>query len=148
MDGVSSMVAVVSLAIQLVDSVHKARAFVKDIQNASNDLVRLGETLDQLYSVLTYVRNLLEQQFLTSRLPGTPALILDALQDCERKMEPLKRFIDQSKESTNQRHRVHRALASSKLASKKEDLQQLERQLRDAKSDLQFAITGNIWQLQ
>lgn len=148
MDGVSGVFAVVSLAIQLVDSVQEARSFLKDIQNAPNELVRLGETLDQLNSVLNYVRNLLEQQFITSRLPGTPTFILHGLQDCERKLEPLKRLVDDAKVSSNQRRRAHRAWASTKLASKKDDLQRLERQLMNAKSDLHFAVTGNLWQLQ
>ena len=148
MDGVSGAFAVVSLAIQLVDSVQEARSFIKDVQNAPNELVRLAETLDQLNSVLNYVRNLLEQQLLALRLPGTPTFILDALQDCARKIEPLKRVVEEARVSAKQQRRAQRAWASTKLASKKEDLQQLERQLRDAKSDLQLAITGNLWQLQ
>lgn len=148
MDGVSGVFAVVSLAIQLVDSVQEVRSFLKDIRNAPNELVRLDETLDQLHSNLKYVRNLLEQQFITSRLPGTPTFILHGLQECEKRLEPIKRLVDDAKVSSNQQRRVYRAWALTKLAFKKEDLQQLERQLCDAKSDLHLAVTGNLWQLQ
>lgn len=148
MDGVSGAFAVVSLAIQLVDSVQEARTFLKDVRNAPNELVRLDETLDQLSSVLRYVRTLLEEQLLSLRLPGTPTFILDALENCARKMGPLKSLVDEARVSTGQRRSVQRAWGSAKVALKKEDLRQLERQLGDAKSDLQLAITGNLWHLQ
>ena len=148
MDGVSGAFAVVSLALQLLDSVQEARTFLKDIQNAPKELIRLGETLAQLDSVLGYVSNLLEQQLLTLRLPGTPTFIIGALRDCARRMEPLRTIIHEARVPVSQARRMKRAWASTKLASKKEDLQQLERQMRDAISDLQLAITGNLWQLQ
>ena len=148
MDGVSGAFAVVSLAIQLVDSVQEARTFLKDVRNAPNELVRLDETLDQLSSVLQYVRTLLEEQILALRLPGTPTFILGALENCARKMGPLKSLVDEARVSTGQRRSLQRAWGSTRFAAKKKDLRQLERQLSDAKSDLQLAITGNLWQLQ
>ena len=148
MDGVSSVAAVVSLAIQLVDSIQEAKTFLRDIQNAPAELVRLVKTVDQLDSILRYVKTLLEQQFLALRQPGTPTFILDALQNCAKTMKPLQRVVDEARISTNRRRRTQRAWASTKLAFKKEEIQELERQLGDAKSDLHLAITGNLWQLQ
>ena len=148
MDGVSSVAAVVSLAIQLVDSIQEAKKFLRDVQNAPAELVRLVKTVDQLESVLRYVKTLLEQQFLAQRLPGTPTFILDALQNCAKTLKPLQRVVDEARTSTNQRRRTQRAWASTKFAFKKEEIQELERQLGDAKSDLHLAITGNLWQLQ
>lgn len=61
MDGVSSAFAVVSLAIQLVETGEKISNFLKSVRDAPNEVIRLGQTLDQLNSTLKQVSYLLEQ---------------------------------------------------------------------------------------
>lgn len=148
MDGVSGAFAVVSLAIQLFETVQETRKFLNDIQNAPNEIIRQIETLDQLSSVLGYVKQLLEQQLIVLRLPGSPIFILNALQNCERKLKPLEEIITGAKKAGSHEHRARRQWSSLRFVSKKDQLQEIHSQLRDAKSDLQFAISANSWQLQ
>ena len=148
MDGVSSAFAVVSLALQLVETVHEISKFLKEIENAPTELTRLVETLDQLNSVLGYVKDLLEQQFLVLRLPGSPAFILQALKNCQGRVKTLETLVNKASMSFGHHRRVPRTWASVRFISKKEDFHELQSQLRDAKSDLQFAISSNSWQLQ
>lgn len=147
MDGASGAFAVVSLAIQLFEIAQETSKFVKGIGNAPSELIRLGETLDQLGSVLGYVRQLLEQELLVLRLPGSPIFILEALQNCERGLKPLKDIAKKAKEAPND-YRTKRVWKSLRFVMKKEHIEELQSQLRDAKSDLQFAVSANSWQLQ
>lgn len=147
MDGVSGAFAVVSLAIQLFETVQETAKFVKEINNAPSDLVQLGETLEQLASVLGHVKQLLEQQLLVLRLPGSPFFIFDALRNCERRVKPLDEIVNRAKGACND-YRAKRMWDSLRFILKKEQLQELQSQLRDAKFDLQFAVSTNSWQLQ
>ena len=148
MDGVSGAFAVVSLAIQLFETVQETSRFVKEIKNAPSEVVKLAESLQQLGSTLRYVRQLLEQQVLVLRLPGSPAFILDALRNCEAKIKPLDEITRQMKEAPDGDNRAKRLWTSFRLVIKKEQIQELAIQLREAKSDLQFSISANLWQLQ
>ncbi len=147
MDGASGAFAVVSLAIQLFEIVQKTNKFIKDLRNVPGELTRLCENLDQLGSLLENVRQLLEQQFLVSRLPGTPIFILSALQQCARALEPLKKIVDEAKDASSG-HRSTKTGKSLRHVMKKEHIQELMSQLRDAKFDLQSAVLNNSWQLQ
>ena len=147
MDGASGAFAVVSLAIQLFEIVQKTNNFIKDLRNVPGELTRLCENLDQLGSLLGNVKQLLEQQFLISRLPGTPIFIMSALQQCSRALEPLKKIVDEAKDASNG-HRSIRTGKSLRHVMKKEHIQELLSQLRDAKFDLQSAVLNNSWQLQ
>lgn len=144
MDGVSGALAVVSLAIQLFETVQETTKFVQDISNAPTELTRLCETLDQLGSVLSYVRQLMDQQLLVPHLPGSPLFILEALQNCDRDLQPLKEIVNKAKEASND-FRARKFWKSLKFVMKKEQLQELQSQLKDAKSDLQFAVSANSW---
>jgi hypothetical protein len=61
MDGAASIIAVVSLAIQLIQSVDTVRTFVRDVKGASKELERLVELLDRLSALLQDVRHVIEQ---------------------------------------------------------------------------------------
>ena len=148
MDGFSGAFAVVSLAIQLFDKVQETIRFVKEINNAPSEVVQLAESLEQLGFTLGYIRQLLEQQVLDLRLPGSPAFILNALQICEKKIKPLDEIVKQMNEPSDDHNRAKRIWTSFKFVIKKEQIHELAIQLREAKSDLQFSISANSWQLQ
>lgn len=62
MDGVASAFAVVSLAIQLVETGEKISKFLSSVRDAPNEVTKLNQALDQLNSTLKQVSYLLEQQ--------------------------------------------------------------------------------------
>lgn len=148
MDGVSGIFAVISLAIQVLDTVHKTSGFVKDIQDAPSELIELSETLEQLELVLQEVNLLLQQRYMVLRLPGSPIVLLRALEACCRRVTPLQDIIQKARETMGQGNRTQRTWASFKLVTKKERLRELRTHLRDAKSDLSTAMSVNSSQLQ
>lgn len=58
LSGAASGMAVISLSIQLIQSVDKIRTFIRNVKGASAELERLAELLARLAAVLDDVRNL------------------------------------------------------------------------------------------
>lgn len=147
MDGVSSIFAVISLAIQVLDTVQKTSGFLKNIQDAPAELIELSETLDQLGLVLQEVKLLLNQRYMVLPLPGSPMVLLRALDECERRIKPLQVIIREVRGTMEQGNRAQKTWASFKLVIKKERLRELRTNLRDAKLDLSTAMSVNLSQL-
>lgn len=148
MDGVSGIFAVISLAVQILDTVQKTSEFVKDIRNAPGELLELSESLVQLELVLHEVNLLLHQSYMVLRLPGSPILLLRALEACERRMKPLQTIIEEAIDNKEQKSRAQRTRASFKLVAKKERLRELRTYLRDASFNLSTAISVHSSQMQ
>lgn len=148
MDGVSSAFAVVSLAIQLVETGEKISTFLTSVQDAPREVIKLRQTLDQINSTLKQVGHLLEQQYMVLRLPGSPVFITNALETCEIRIKTLEDVIQKAKTVMDHRNRVHRSWAAIRFVWKKEDIREMQGQLRDAQAGLQTAIVNNSWQLQ
>lgn len=148
MDGVGSTFAVVSLAIQLVETGEKISSFFASVQDAPSEVISLAQTLDQLNSTLNQVSYLLDQQYLARRLPGSPVFMTNALKNCEKRMRTLESVTLKAKTAMDHRSRVHRSLAAMRFVSKKEDIREMQSQLRDAEAGLQTAMLSNSWQLQ
>ena len=140
--------AVISLAVQLVGTVQSITEYLRTIRDAPGELLALIETLDQMQSNLSQVRDLIEQQFSDKRLPGSPVFILNALHTCERRIETLGNLIDEVKGSLGTRRLMKRTWASLNVRTKKTRVQELQNQLNDSMSGLHFAVSNNIWQLQ
>ena len=138
----------VSLAIQLVETGEKISKFLSSVQDAPSEVTKLGQTLDLLNSTLKQVSYLLEQQYEVLRLPGSPVFITNALGDCETRIKTLENVIQKANISMDHRNRVHRSWAAMRFVSKKEDIQEMQSQLRDAQFGLQTAMLSNSWQLQ
>lgn len=150
MDGVSSAasaIAVVSLAIQLADTVQRISKFLKNVQDAPKEVFRLIETLDELQDTFDNVRQLIDQQFVILRLPGSPVFITKAMENCEKQIQALETLTSVAKRSF-EHHRLRRTWASMRVVAKKQDIEDVQCRLSDAKVDLQFALSSNSWQLQ
>jgi predicted small secreted protein len=72
LSGAASVIAVASLALQLLQSVNTVKAFVHDIQSASKDLERLADSLGRLGALFQDVRDVMEKQ---TSLPDFPSAI-------------------------------------------------------------------------
>ena len=147
MDGVASAFAVISLALQLVETSEKISNFLKSIQDTSNEIVRLGQTLDQLNRTLKQVGSLLEQQYLILRLPGSPIFVTNALGNCEKTVKRLEEIIKKIRRDKNHQNRTYRLRATIDFVLKKEDIREMRNQIRDAETGLQTTILNNSWQL-
>ena len=151
MDGVSgaaSVITVITLAIQLGQAVQKINKFLRNVDEAPKEVVRLIEMLDQLHGTLEHVKELLEQQSLVLRLPGSPLFITRALEKCEKHIDELEILSAKVRSAFGHQRKLRRTWASMNFVVKKHDLEDIRCRLRDAKTDLQFAISSNSWQLQ
>lgn len=140
--------AAVSFAIQLASIVQTLNEFVRLIHDAPNELVSLIETMDLMQGNLRQVHYLFEQQFSDSSLAGSPVYILNALKVCERRVEAQRPWVEEIKRSLTTRHLMKRTWASLSLRPKKTQLSDMQFQLRDAMTNLQFAVLNNQWHVQ
>ena len=95
LSGAASGIAVVSLTIQLIQSVALIREFIKDVKGASKELYRLVGKLELLNALLEDAQKVLEQQssLLDMHFPGPSMAIFKCLQDCEKSIEPLVEIV-------------------------------------------------------
>ena len=148
MDGVSGAFAVISLALQLAETSEKISTFITGVQDAPSEVIRLGQVLDQLNGTLKQVSHLLEQQYLVLRLPGSPVFITNALMNCEKKIKALEEVTLKAKIKMDRQNQARRSWAAMRFVLKKDDIREMQSQLRDAETGLQTAMLSNSWQLQ
>jgi hypothetical protein len=91
LSGAASGIAVVSLTIQLIQSVALVREFIQDVKGASKELQRLVGKLELLNALLDDAAKVLEQQSSLSGMhfPAPSMAIFKCLQDCEKSIQPL-----------------------------------------------------------
>lgn len=95
LSGAASGIAVVSLTIQLIQSVALIREFIKDVKGASKELHRLVGKLELLNALLENVQKVLEQQSSLSgtHFPAPSMAIFNCLQGCEDSIQPLVNIV-------------------------------------------------------
>jgi hypothetical protein len=98
LSGVASGMAVVSLSIQLVETVGKIRAFIRNVKDAPKEIERLVGLLEKLEMLLSDVRDIMDRQALLQgqHFPTPSATILHCLQSCEQTLQPLHDIIERS----------------------------------------------------
>jgi hypothetical protein len=91
LSGAASGIAVVSLTIQLIQSVALVREFIQDVKGASKELRRLVAKLELLNALLEDVQKALEQQSSLQEMhfPAPSMAIFKCLQDCDKSIQPL-----------------------------------------------------------
>lgn len=140
--------AVVSLAIQLGGTVNQIRKFLRNVQNAPVELSRLISLLDHLHINLAQARCLADQQTSVLGDLGSVMSVANAVQNCNELVKPIEILMQELQRSASQRKPLHKVLSAMKVARKKEDITQLENQLRGAVMTLQTAIMINSSQIQ
>lgn len=125
MEVVASAFAVVSLAVEVVETGEKISQFLMSVQDAPNEFVNLGQTLESLNGTLKQVTYLLEQQYQTLSLPGSSVHITNALENCEKRIKTLDGVIQKGKTNMDHRNRVHRSWAAMRFVWKKEEIQEM-----------------------
>ena len=133
LSGAASGIAVVSLAIQLIQSVALIREFIKDVKGASKELHRLVGKLELLNALLENVQKVLEQQSSLSAMhfPAPSMAVFKCLQGCEDSIEPLvnivKKFSLPQSQSSSSTARLKNEI---KLALKAKDISTLETRIQ------------------
>lgn len=147
MDGLSaaaSGIAVVCLAIQLIDSVREIRKFLRSVSDAPEEMRRLLYLLEQLELILDTIGKWVENQRLHHGdldIDVSPS-ILRAVQTCENSLKKLDRLIEKAKHNAIATGRATKALGRFRLACKKEEIEDFETQLHRATSTLNLVMTS------
>jgi hypothetical protein len=149
MDGLSaatSGIAVVSLAIQLVDSVREIQRFLRHVSEAPKELWRLIDLLEQLELILEPIGMLVERQQRQSedKDTGISTSVLRAMKTCESKLAMLESIVETAKKASIATNKATRTLGSFKLACKKNDIKEFESQLHDAVCLLNLTMAMNL----
>jgi hypothetical protein len=138
MDGLSaaaSGIAVVSLAIQLVDSVREIHRFFRTLKDAPEELGRLLDLLEHMELMLENIGKLVDPDSDIS--PN----VLKAIQTCERALSKLGALIQKVKRNSRAESPLKRSLGFFRLVCKKEEIEEIERQLDRAASNLNMVMT-------
>jgi len=151
MDGLSaaaSGIAVVSLAIQLVDSVREIQRFLRDVSDAPKELKRLLELLNLLEFTIEKIGMLMEKQRQNSKDYDSGSdvseIVLRAMKMCESKLSMLQSVVETAKKASLSESKARKSLGSLRLACKKRDIEDFENQLQHAVSILDLAMTMNL----
>jgi DNA repair ATPase RecN len=138
MDGLSaaaSGIAVVSLAIQLVDSVREMRRFFRTLKNAPEELGRLLDLLEHMELMLEHIGKLVNCDTEISKS------VLKTVQTCENALKKLGALIQKIKRKAWAQSPLKRSLGFFRLACKKEEIEEIEKQLDHAVTNLNMAMT-------
>ena len=149
MDGLSaaaSGIAVVSLTIQLVDSVREIQRFLRNVSDAPKELGRLIDLLEQLEMILENVGMLIERQRKHSGDIDVDisANVLRAIKTCDSKVAMLKSIIKTATKASTATNKATKIWGSFRLACKKKDIEEFESQLQNTVRLLNLTMTANL----
>ena len=144
MDVASGVFAVISLSLQLAETVKKVDNFLRDVQNAPDELKRLVDTLDQFSLILVQVKNYVEQQSRIDHLPGCIDVIERTLHSCESNVRKLDSYVNVFQTLFNGTGQRRKIWASIKTVVKKEEIVQMRGLILQDISSLQTAMLINI----
>jgi hypothetical protein len=144
MEGVASAFAVVSLALQLVQSVETVRTFIRDVKSASKELVRLAELLTRLAALLQDVRDVMERQTSLQHFPRPSNTIFACLKSCEASLGLLEEVIKQhGRAEGNADSAVKRFRDDIRLGFKMKDIGTFETRIQRVIEELHAALGVN-----
>jgi len=109
MDGLSvaaSGMAVISLTIQLLDSIREIQRFMRNILNARTELKRLIDLLDQLILILENIGSLIDKQEGRMTDANIISNILRAMKTCECKLSILRNVVESAKKASISKSKV------------------------------------------
>lgn len=148
MDGISavaSVAGVVSLAMQISSATHTLVKFLGTISDAPKEVVRLKDMLNLVHIASVGVKKALEYQ---ARLHGDNIegiqSIHDVLEVCQKKLSLIQSVLDRVENIERGRNLVSRSWARFRLAVKKEDIVDFEKQLGHALGVLNVQLSTNL----
>ena len=149
MDGLSaaaSVIGVVSLAVQLAGGAHTLLKFFETISDAPAEINRLQDLLTQIHVMMIGIQSAFQCQRQLHD-DGAPAAsdIYKALLMCQEKVLSFCKILDEAEKGQRGRNGIiFRKWAHFKLALKKDDIRDLERQLGHTLQVLHISLTVNL----
>ena len=148
MEVASGVFAVISLSFQLGETVKTVNNFLRDVQNAPDELTRLVDTLDRFNLILVEVKTYVEQLSGFDGLPGRIDVIERTLHSCESNVRKLDSYVNVFHNLFNGKGQRRKIWALMKTVVKKEEMAQMRDLILQDMSSLQFAMVINLSRLQ
>ena len=148
MDGLSaaaSGIAVVSLALQLVDSVRQIQRFLRNVSEAPKELRRLIDLLEQLELILESIGDLTnKQQQSGDQDVAVSNSVLRAMKMCENTVKELASMVDGARKDVEAKSRKTKMVACFRWECKRRDVEEFERRIQEAVSLLNLTMTTKL----
>ena len=148
MDGLSggaSIIAVISRAVQLGEAACKLAQFFATVEDAPNEIVRLRGMLSLVQAASMGAKTAIECQRRSHNddIPGVEH-IHNALSVCRAEVFMIETFLDRIGDVQSGTNRASRVVARLRLATKKDDIREHERQLGHTLGVLNVLLTANL----
>lgn len=149
MDGLSAVgsgIAVISLSIQLVQSIDTIRTAIRRAKSASAEIERLARQLEVLKALLEDVRQMIEYQSSCGidAMPMPSATIFDCLKGCERGIEPIVKLLSAyGQRAASSDSKTARLRRDMRLGLKTTDIAGFEDRIQQEVTRLNMALTIN-----
>ena len=143
--------AVVSLSLQLIQSVSTIHAFVQTVKGAPTELSRLIESLERLRALLQDVSQVMELQVSRSseHIPSPSMTILNCLKSCEQHLLPLQGIVQKYESpETQDKSNSRRLWNSIKFGLKTSEIIALEARIQQEMANLTTALMLNSTSIQ
>jgi hypothetical protein len=146
LSGAASIIAVISLALQLAGTAQDIRNFTLSVQDAPKELDRLASQLDQFSRIASSIEIVLERQQELGHDINSDIRqnIFGALQLCNQEMIKMGELVEKARKLENGQTKLSRAWGSVRLAFKKEYIEKLEAKLAQSIPALGVSLTLNL----
>ncbi|KAF2853001.1 hypothetical protein T440DRAFT_497472 [Plenodomus tracheiphilus IPT5] len=146
MDGASSVIAVVSLSLQLIESISKIKKFLRDVKEAHKELARLIDLLDLLAALLQDVHDNLRKQesWQGQYIPLPSNTIVRCVQGCEGTIKPLRELVQKYSTPAAGTASLTKLKRDIKVAIKAKDIVGYETRVEREIGYLQAAVGTNM----
>lgn len=144
-------IAILSLSIQLIQSINTIKNFVKGVRKAPAELIRLVETLENLSALLQDVDEILKLQLSgpNQHLPSPSTPLFNSLRSCYDRIQSLKCLIDKFVRTSEQDHSSSsKSLNSLRLGLKVKEIRELENGIQREMINLNTSLTLNSTRIQ
>lgn len=126
LSGASAVFAVVSLAVQLAETIHKLVEFWKAVEDAPDNITRIFQELGLLSKILTQSHELAQCHSFSD-------IFDEALEDCSSKIFKLYSKVEDTRKNLNSGKLRKRKWAAWKIVLQKAEIDSLQRSISDAK---------------
>lgn len=137
LSGASSVLAVVSIAIQLAEGIHKLVRFCKAVQDAPAGLCDLVADLESLSQILL-------QSPPIDKVAGIEHFTADVLKSCEHTVSKLQKKIFQHSVDLQSPNRRRKLRGGFKFVLQEHEIQSLRLDIDRAKSNLLLAKANSL----
>lgn len=149
--GAASAISVLSLSLQLINSIKGIKTFIKNVKGAKTEVERLVEQLERLSELLEEIRQVTDFQAsqFHKHLQSSSKSILKCLKSCERQLELLKSFVKRYQGlHQNSLSKKEKVWSSVKLGLRANDIAGFENRIEHEIMSLTTALSLNSMWIQ